>query len=238
VHRPSNLDPNEAVPLLFVAHGYTMTGAQMRDITGFNSIADAEGFVVVYPNGQYGGPLGGPWQVSPPGPPNVCAPGDAVDNNVADTFAYFEAMRAAIEDDQCIHPDQVFVTGFSMGGYLSNHIGCQLGNTFVRAVGPHSGGTYVTNDCPGAPLPVFIMHGATDTFIHWDTCGGGARDQWIQRNGCDDQFDRESFTGGHCDWYRGCDPDGQTVYCLFDGVGHSWANGASQRVWDFFKATL
>lgn len=230
-HYPSGLDPNTPVPLVFVAHGFTMSGAVMQTLTNFDAVADRDKFVVVYPDGD-GGAF--PWDVGV----GACAPGGLISAGAADSLhGYLDGMRAAIEADQCIDSSQIFVTGFSMGGYFSHHVGCQRGNEFARAVGPHSGGTY-PGECPGAPVPIFIMHGAADTFIDHTLCGQGARDLWLPRNGCGTTFDTKMVSGGHCDWYKDCDANGQTVYCEFDGVGHSWASGATDAVWSFFKGYL
>jgi polyhydroxybutyrate depolymerase len=230
VHFPPNLDPNVGVPLVFVDHGFTMSGALMQSLTGFDAVADREGFVVVYPNGD-GGAF--PWNVGV----GACAPGGLISAGAADSLGYHDAMLASVEADQCINHSQVFVTGFSMGGYFANYMGCERGNVFARAVGPHSGGTY-PGDCPGAPVPIFIMHGGNDSFIDHVLCGQGARDFWITRNACTSQFDTRMVQGGSCEWYTGCDANGQTVYCEFAGVGHAWAAGATDAVWDFFKMYL
>ena len=229
VHGPAGLDGNSAVPLLFIAHGFTMSGALMQSITQYDTVADREKFVVVYPNGQGASP----WNVGP----GACAPGSLVDNPTADTFGYFEQMKAAIEADQCINPKQVFVAGFSMGGYFSHNMGCQKRNTFARAVGPHSGGTY-PGTCPGAPVPIFIMHGADDHFIDVEACGNTARGYWVQRNRCSTQVETKPVSGGSCEWSTGCDPNGQTVWCKFTGVAHNWAAGATEASWSFFKQYL
>jgi poly(3-hydroxybutyrate) depolymerase len=230
VHFPPGLDANTPVPLVIVAHGFTMSGAVMQALTGFDSVSDANKFVVVYPDGDGGAT---PWNVGD----GTCLPGAVVDAPAADSFGYLMAIKASVEQDQCINSKQVFVTGFSMGGYFSNNVGCQLGNTFARAVGPHSGGTY-SGDCPGAPVPIFIMHGDADTFIDYTACGMGARDLWLQRNKCGTEFETKMVDGGKCDWYKNCDPNGQTVFCSFFGIGHNWAPGATNAVWDFFKMYL
>jgi polyhydroxybutyrate depolymerase len=229
-HYPAGLDPNTPVPLVFVAHGFTMSGAVMQQLTGFDSVSDANKFVVVYPDGDGGAT---PWNVGD----NTCLPGAAVDAAGADSFGYLDAMRAAVEGDQCIDPKKIFITGFSMGGYFTHNVLCQRGNELVRAGGPHSGGTY-PGDCPGAPVPIFIMHGDADTFIDYVNCGQGARDYWLQRNKCGTQFDTKMVMGGSCDWYKDCDPNGQTVFCSFNGVGHAWAGGATDAVWNFFQMYL
>lgn len=240
VHIPAGIDANAPVPLLFVHHGFTMSGQIMQDLTGFDAIADSEKFVVVYPDG--GGAA--PWNVGT----GVCGVG-AVVAGIEDDFAFVDAMVANVAADQCIDESRIFTTGFSMGGYFSNHIGCQRGHSRVRAVAPHSGGTY-PGDCPGAPLPVMIVHGTGDALITPD-CGQNARDLWVQRNGCQADFDTIMVTGGHCERYKGCPAGGQVEACFFDGMAHAWAGGvaglygtgpgyesASKLIWDFFKAQL
>jgi len=242
LHVPASLDANAAAPVLLVFHGFTMSGQLMEDITGFDAVADAESFVVAYPDGG----AAAPWNVGQ----NICGVGAAV-AGADDDFAFVDAMLAQIEADQCLDRDHVFVTGFSMGGYFSNHIGCQQGNSKVRAVAPHSGGTY-PGDCPGAPLPIIILHGTGDGLITPD-CGTGARDLWVTRNGCSTEVEMRPAMGGRCEWHKDCPAGGQVVLCTFDGMAHGWAgasttnaNGfygggmefqsATQLVWDFFKA--
>lgn len=45
-------DPQTPMPLVFVHHGYTMSGQQMFDITGYKQLADDEKIAVVFPDGQ------------------------------------------------------------------------------------------------------------------------------------------------------------------------------------------
>jgi poly(3-hydroxybutyrate) depolymerase len=241
LHVPDNLDPNAPAPVLFVFHGFTMTGQIMEDITGFDAVADSEGFVVAYPDGGDAAP----WNVGE----GICGVGGFV-AGVEDDFGFIDAMLADIEATQCIDHQHVFATGFSMGGYFSNHIGCQLGGGKFRAVAPHSGGTY-PGECPGAPTPIMILHGTADALITPD-CGTGARDLWVQRNGCSTEVEMRPAMGGHCEWHKDCPPDGQVVLCTFDDMAHGWAgastsgaNGlygggdqyqsATQLVWDFFR---
>ena len=132
-----------------------------------------------------------------------------------------------------------------MGGYFSNHIGCQEGQR-IRAIAPHSGGTY-PGECGGAPIPVMLLHGTGDLLIVQE-CGTGARDLWLERNGCSSEYERRPVKGGNCDWYQGCPENAQVVMCLFDGMPHAWAGApqglygagpnyenASEMIWDFFK---
>jgi len=233
VHIPQDVHPNTALPVVFVVHGAGGTGEQMQTATAFDVYADQDGVVAVYPDG---GDPNSPWNVGR----GACAPGGLISNG-NDDFAYFEAMLDAIEQDQCLDREHVFVTGFSMGGYFSHHIGCQRGGDLVRAVAPHSGGTYA-GDCPGAPLPVLLLHGNADPLIDF-ACAQSARERWVERNGCDSDFDVVDIVGGHCEWHLGCPQDGQVVLCEFEELEHSWGYPpdyafSTELIWQFFRAYL
>jgi polyhydroxybutyrate depolymerase len=230
VHIPPTVSPNRPLPVMFVFHGAGGTGAQMQAGTGFDVLADQVGIVTIYPDGQAGN---APWNVGR----NVCPPGNFVSTS-RDDIDYIEHMLQDVAADQCIDARRVFATGFSMGGYFSNELGCRIGRSTLRAIAPHSGGAH-SGTCPGAPLPVLLLHGDSDSLIDYQ-CGTSARDHWLQQNGCSEEYDRVPVTGGHCDFYRGCPPDAPVVMCTFDGMDHAWAfppmyENAGLLIWLFFS---
>jgi poly(3-hydroxybutyrate) depolymerase len=233
VHIPPTSDPNSALPVMFVYHGAGGKGADMQQATGFDILADAQGVITVYPTGQAGN---APWNVGR----NVCAPGNLV-STTADDVAYFDSMLDDIERDQCLDRGRVFVTGFSMGGYYSNQIGCQLGRNRLRAIAPHSGGTH-SGSCEGGALPVLLLHGDADSLINY-RCGTQARDYWVDRNGCSADYDTWEMTGGQCQFHRGCPRDAQVVLCTFFGMDHAWGyppmwESSSLLIWSFFSSMM
>ena len=73
-------------------------------------------------------------------------------------------MKADISQDQCLDAAHTFVTGFSMGGYFSEHVGCERSD--IRAVAPHSGGTLASlSSCTTGHVPVILFHGTADEVI-------------------------------------------------------------------------
>lgn len=254
VYLPSGGDPRQPMPLVFVHHGYTMSGQAMFDLTRYAALADAEGIAVAFPDGQ-GGPnsTGAPWNVGTGlCPSTVGAPPVAM----GDDFALLDAMRADIAQDQCIDGAHVFVTGFSMGGYFSHHAGCMRDD--IAAVAPHSGGTHVLDGCATARRPVIIFHGLADTVIPAgcnDPASPAVPDvvpaatAWAQRNGCDLTTTDVDVTNGTCRIYDNCPDGGQVELCTFPGMGHCWAGGAASAgiyacptyadatalEWQFFK---
>ena len=54
LHVPPSYDPARAVPAVVTLHYRPGSGAAMRELTGFDAKADAEGFLVAYPEGSAG----------------------------------------------------------------------------------------------------------------------------------------------------------------------------------------
>ena len=257
VYLPQALDPSTPVPFVFVHHGLSMSGAAMVTITGYTDLADAQAIGVAFPDGQSGpNSLGAPWNVGSAvcpavgGVQQVSAPGD--------DFAFVDAMKADVAQDQCIDDAHVFVTGFSMGGYFSHNAGCMMPG--IRAVAPHSGGTHDLSACANAREPIIIFHGDVDPVVP-DGCddpgaakpigwsGPASADAWAAHNGCATTTTSTAVTGGTCTYYDACPAGGQVAYCVLKGMGHCWAGGAAdggifscptyasatQLTWAFFK---
>jgi polyhydroxybutyrate depolymerase len=254
VYLPLGVAPTAPAPLVFVFHGYSMSGQEMYDVTDWTSIADGNGVALAFPDGESGpNSLNAPWNVGS----NVCpaAASVAPPNATGDDLAFVDAMRADIAADQCVDAAHTFVTGFSMGGYFSHHVGCERAD--IRGVAPHSGGTHALDACPVAKKPVIIFHGLSDPIVPpgcddptQNTPSGytASAPAWAAHNGCAATFTTTPVQGGRCIKYDGCPPGGQVELCTFDGMGHCWAGGfgssifacnnyasATVLTWDFFQ---
>lgn len=234
LHVPAALNTSVPVPLVFVHHGYNGSADQIRELTHFDNLADENGFVVAFPEGA-----GATWNAGL----GVCGFGQFV-TGISDDFTFVSEMIATIAQSVAIDRRRVFTTGFSMGGYFANNIGCNRPD-LVRGIAPHSGGGPPAG-CQSGPMPALILHGTLDSLI-WYMCGQQARDAWVAHNGCSSQVDVVPVKGGSCEWSRGCPPGGQVTFCHFEGMDHGWAGAtgkdgggtqyadASRIVWEFFS---
>jgi polyhydroxybutyrate depolymerase len=261
IYLPEAADPNVPLPFVYVFHGFTMSGQNMYDITDYAALADSEGIALAFPDGEGGaGSIAFPWNVENPGQ-MVCGLGQLA-SATGDDFAFMDAMKADVTEDQCLDQAHVFSTGFSMGGYFTEHVGCY--RTDVRAVAPHSGATLADlSVCATGHVPVIIFHGTSDPVID-EACDDptmvpvqgfpASATLWAKKNGCQDTYttvptDNADAGGtGQCYVYDGCPADGQVELCTFNGMVHCWAGGAgtsssacpsyasaTQLEWSFFK---
>jgi poly(3-hydroxybutyrate) depolymerase len=226
----------------------------MFQITRYSELADSEGIALAFPDGEGGAnSFDAPWNVGT----DVCpAAAGAPPNASGDDLALLDAIEADVSEDQCIDAAHVFVTGFSMGGYFTNHAGCERPD--IRAIAPHSGGTHALDACPSQHKPVIIFHGTADPIVPPGCSDPDAlipagatpsAEAWAAHNGCATTTHDVDVAGGTCRYYDGCPADGQVALCTFTLMGHCWAGGplgsiyacpgyesATALEWQFFKS--
>jgi polyhydroxybutyrate depolymerase len=236
-YAPAHLDPNRPVPVVLLFHGNTVSAEDMFTLTGFKEIADREGFLAIFPNGSGSKP----WNVGL----NVSGIGPQFNNTTADDQGFIDAILAFAEADQCLDKRHLFVSGLSMGAYLSNESGCLRSD--LAGLGPHSGGSHDLSLCPGTRKPVILFHGEADLVVTYERNGVASRDRWVARNGCAEEVERRAVKGGTCDYNKRCPDHAQVALCHFDHMGHDWAGGkgtesvdaskesASELAWAFWK---
>lgn len=232
---PQSASPTQPLPFVYVFHGASQSGQIMYDMTQYATIADSDGVAVVFPDGQGGAGSLAPWSVADTGQA-PCGLGSFVNNANPVDFAFVDAMKADILQDQCLDTAHVFATGFSMGGYMSHHIACDRPD--FRAAAPHSGGTIASlSSCKTTRMPIIMFHGLTDGLIvpGCDDPNSSAvagfppsATLWAQKNGCKTTYQTvaENGTGGgqgQCYVYDGCPSDGQVELCTFANMQHVWA---------------
>ena len=229
LHVPPAHDGRRPLPLVVLLHGGLGTGAQLEASALMSPIADREGFVAVYPDGE-----SRTWNAG-----RCCGP--AVEQNV-DDVAFIGALLDHLGGELCLDQRRVYATGMSNGAMLSHRLGCELAER-IAAIAPVSG-TNVTDSCtPKRPMPVMHVHGTADKHVPWEGglgCGlaavpfpsvpdsiGG----WLARDGCTpaapalvvEQGD------GRCERQGDC-AAASVILCTITGGGHSWPGGDPKRL--------
>jgi len=150
------------VPVLLAFHGGTGWGKQFERNSGFDELAEANGFLVVYPDGVGTGAnevTNRTWNGG-----DCC--GAAARNNI-DDVAFVAQLLNTLEADYDVDTTRVFATGHSNGGILSYRLACELSDRIV-AVGLQAGTLGVAGCAPNNPVSLLHIHGEADTNLPID----------------------------------------------------------------------
>jgi poly(3-hydroxybutyrate) depolymerase len=242
-------------PAVIVLHGGMGSAAVMRANSGFDAVARAEGFMVVYGEGTEFGEGRHAWNT-----------GFLLRRQVqdADDIAYFDTLIDTIVRDHGADPARIFMTGGSNGGMM----------TFVYAVArperlaaaaPVVASMFTFDATPSVPLPILIINGAKDDEVPIE--GGMSRNPlvrraqeapykpleevvrfWVGVNRSDQEPEIET-RGTVTTTVHAATPEGAVTEFVVDSAGgHGWPGSRSrregsapieafsgaQRVWEFF----
>ncbi|WP_282270330.1 PHB depolymerase family esterase [Stenotrophomonas sp. PS02298] len=208
---PAGYEASKPLPVLLVLHGCVNGPNLMGEASGFNDVADVEGFIVVYPRQNV---TSNPtrcwnWQL----PIN-----QARGSGEASILA---GIVDAVKAGYAVDPRRVYVTGISAGGAMTSIMLACYSDVFAAGA-IHSGGMYkgattisgsayallagsiyspesngkLAWQCSGSPsprpLPVLVFHGSADATVN-PVNGQQAVRQFLQTNDlADDGVDNDS----------------------------------------------
>jgi polyhydroxybutyrate depolymerase len=229
-HLPLSYDHERRVPLLIAYHGSGMGAEQMRQATGLDWIANDHGFAVIYPEASDG---------FYPTPCPGCA-NDGRDGYEEINFA--REMIRWMSETYAVHPDSAYATGFSMGGFFINYLGC-VGNSPVRGIAPVAAGARDDFDgfCDDSRPKVLIVHALQDFVAPID---GGPNtmsiaelaELWRSHGRCDVTPVQWDYPAGAIELptvqatrWDGCSGKGPVRLDVIDGTGHWWLTSADNE---------
>jgi polyhydroxybutyrate depolymerase len=253
---PTSINWDEPAPLVFVFHGGTGNAQSAILMSGFNDVADQNGFILVYPNGtgRFDDKLltwnGG----------DCC--GYAQEKDV-DDVGFVRAIVSELGSLLEIDSGRIFATGLSNGALLSQRLACEAEDIFT-AVAPVAGTLNFSPCQPSQPVSVIEFHGTADQHIPYDGGHGpdslvdvdfaSVRDSvgfWLSSDGCIPQPQANTFADIEHEVWGGCAAGSAVeLYTIVDG-GHAWPGGdsgwpgsdkstqtisASRLIWEFFAA--
>jgi polyhydroxybutyrate depolymerase len=226
-----HLPPGHPTGLVLNLHGGGSSGSGQRRLTNFDAVADADGFVVAYPNGIDRHWADGRWASEEGG-------------RQVDDVGFLVALTDRLRTQYGIAPGHVFATGMSNGGFMSNRLACDRADLFA-AVAPVSGTFRSGVACnPSRPVAFLEVHGTADPIVPFDggnMRGSGGRsdivsapglvERWRSTDGCahapaeDTLPDAGDGTVVHRFTSTGCAAGTAVVFYRVDGGGHTWPGG-------------
>jgi polyhydroxybutyrate depolymerase len=229
VHIPQGYTGTRAVPLVLNLHGSESTASQQELLTGMDSTADAESFIVAYPQALIPDGAGFVWNI-----PGVSLIGGApVPPGAANDEAFLEQVVATMRARTCIDPKGVYVTGLSGGARMSSQLGCDAAATFA-AVAPVSG-LRLPAPCDAArTVPVISFHGRLDPVDpynghgqpYWTYSVPEAARRWGAHNGCAPAAHvSQPAPSVTRTTYAGCKSNATVELYTLATEGHEWPGG-------------
>jgi len=258
VHLPSNYEGSNYLPLLIALHGRLGTGKKMIKQTGFNGIADREGFIVVYPEGFKRG-----W-----------ADGRGIahaDKRSVDDVAFIVKLVKVLQEKFPIDPTRIYIAGHSNGGFMAQRLAIEHSHHFaaIAVVAASLSEWLASRFTPSRPTPILFINGTADPVTPYvgGSQPGGARvlsvedtaKMWVLFNGCKEvpevQEIHELNNGPlvSLSTYGSCKNHSQIKLYTINGGGHVWPGepedisrsgaaktrrgiDASEEIWKFFES--
>jgi polyhydroxybutyrate depolymerase len=229
VHTPAGV--SHPAGLVVNLHGVGGTGRGQEAVTHYDAVADAHGFVVVYPDG-----IDNSW-ADGRGATEADAKG-------VDDVGFITALVGQLVDQYGIDPGHVFATGMSDGAFMTNRLACDRADVFA-AIAPVSGTLGATVPCaPSRPVAVLETHGTADAVIPFDgglvvgkagpstvLAAGAMAARWRGVDGCPGAPAENTLpgvgTGANVHRFATgpCADGTDVVFIQIDGAGHAWPGG-------------
>ena len=248
---PASVKGQENVPVVFSLHGrYGTCDPNDAGKPLFTSLAEENGFIVVYPQGRNGASdqdkkdYPGDWY-------NAFGGGtgwEATGKENADT-KFIKALVDQIQSDYktptasnsniSVDPKKFYLCGFSMGGMMTYACAKVLNGTFAAygSCGGYPLNEFHLNLATKQPVPFIHLHGNSDNFVGINRLHT-IIENLLFRNGCNlanytvqgdlekDGFKKYDFTG----------VNGVPVTTVtFKDLDHAVASSAPDYLWNFFN---
>jgi len=249
---PTSYSENEPAPLVLNLHGYSSNSGQQMIYSDFYTIADSEGFVLVYPQGTTDENGFAFWD------------NGSVSSGVDDS-GFLNALIDTIASQHNINTDRVYSMGMSNGGFMSYTLACGLSNKIaaIASVTGSMNATQMTFCSPEHPMPVMQIHGTADPTVLYegfDLWGIESIEDvvayWVTFNQCETEpvFNDvpdinllDLCQAEHYVYENGDNGSSVELYKVING-GHTWPGAliplvgnntnqdfnASEKIWEFF----
>jgi len=160
LHQPAPT-MGRSVPVMIVLHGLGGTGSDFEQWAGFDTVADREGFVAVYPDA-----IDGKWSYGRP----ILGPMPKIVDETVDDLGFMRLIIDELIEKKIADPSRIYVSGPSRGGLMTYTMGCALSDR-IAAIAPMITGMtdHQIEDCrPSRPMPIIVIAGTFDNAQQYD----------------------------------------------------------------------
>jgi len=249
VYLPSNYsEDNEAFPVLLSLHGGGDYAEFNMQYTNFSANAESNSFIAIFPQGYfYGDKATTGWNTEAEG---------------VDDVIFIEKIIDWIGATHNVKRKEVYVAGFSNGGFMAYHLACNLSEK-IAAIASVSGlmGHNSFETCsPYHPMPIMHIHGQRDDVIplsgssyfaplEGNQVSPGVVSLWQDFNECQ-SFVQENLLGngglnvGFKSKHTSCLNDTEIIYTILSDQNHEWFGGSkadrdsfdsTKAIWNFLS---
>ena len=236
---PNSYDGTSSIPLLLNFHGFGGSASQFMQEADMRSLAEADTFILVYPQGSC---LDGSshWNPCPTGGDN---------KSTADDVGFVEAMISEISSQYNLDMERIYAAGYSNGGMMAYGL-ANYKSDLIAAVASVSGTMLNCTGPTSHPMPVVHLHGTSDAVVSYNGSNDwnsvqSTLDYWTSfNNTISTPTINTDNTGGmtieHYSFEQG-DNSVSVEHYKYIGGDHVWFNetyqdqNASELVWNFMS---
>jgi len=220
-----------SVPLVIDLHGWTESPSRQRAISGFDSLGDSEGFIVVWPYG-----LCNSWNSG-----KGCCPPASEDN--IDDVGFIRKLVARVSAQHNIDSARIYVTGLSNGCSMTQRLANEASD-IIAAAACMSLHLLVPADPGYRPVSVMTLLGTRDDLYYPGDLPGALKNfnTWKTMNNCTGSYAVTWSSGKSvAQTYSDCDKGTEICLVTIDRGGHVLYKGeetdidTSRLAWDFMK---
>ena len=157
VHVPAGYQNTHAVPLVLALHGRLGTGQGEAKLSHFDTVSDAHGFIVVYPDG-----LERSWADGRGASPS--------EKKGVNDVKFVSELIDKLSREYQIDSSRVYATGMSNGGFMTGKLACDLSGKIaaVAIVAASLSENTAANCHPEMPVSVLVMQGTADPLVPFE----------------------------------------------------------------------
>ena len=236
---PNSYDGTSSVPLMLNFHGFGGSASQFMQEADMRSLAEANTFILVYPQGSC---LDGSshWNPCPIGGDN---------KSTADDVGFIESIISEISSQYTIDMERIYAAGYSNGGMMAYGL-ANYKSDLIAAVASVSGTMLNCTGPTSHPMPVIHLHGTSDAVVSYNGSNDwnsvqSTLDYWTSfNNTISTPTINTDNTGGmtieHYSFEQG-DNSVSVEHYKYIGGDHVWFNelyqgqNASELVWNFMS---